>query len=100
MRQSGAMDKYVAKFQRISMMIHNVSEGRLTFMFLEGLMELLQSMMRVSIPNTLDDAIRVTYDLELIVNYLKKWKTLRGPTIHKGFSGKEGPSKTKSFPQP
>lgn len=39
LRQSEAVDEYVAEFQRIAVMIHNISEGRLTFMFLEGLME-------------------------------------------------------------
>lgn len=53
-------------------MIYNISKGRLTFMFLEGLMESLQGMVRISAPKILDDAIRATYDLERTVKSLKE----------------------------
>lgn len=64
------MDEHVIEFQRIVVMIDNILKGRLTFMFLEGLMESLQGMVRVFVPKTLDDAIRAAYDLEPTVKSL------------------------------
>lgn len=48
-------------------MIHNILEEQLNFMFMEGLMESLHGMIRVSTPRSLYDTIRAAYNLESIV---------------------------------
>lgn len=98
LRQLGVVDEYVVEFQRIVVMIHNISKERLTFMFVEGLMDPLQGMVRVSAPTKPDNAIRVAYDLEPTVKSLKGGKTLRAIVVRKGLPNKEGPSKAKPFP--
>jgi len=39
LKQQGAMDEYVFEFQKIAVMIHYIPKERLTFLFIEGLME-------------------------------------------------------------
>jgi len=46
-------------------------EEWLIFLFIEGLMEALQSMVKVSSPRILDDVIQIAYDLELTMMSLK-----------------------------
>jgi len=63
-------------------------------------MEPFQGMVKVSSPRSLDDAIRVAYDLEPTMKSLKGGQTYKGSTTRKTLADKEGPSKTKPFPPP
>lgn len=67
---------------------------------MEGLMESLQGMVRVSSLRNLDHAIRVAYDMEPTMKSLKGGRTYKGLATRKGFANKEGPSKAKPFPPP
>jgi len=78
LRQSGAVDEYVTEFQRIAIMIHHIPEERLAFLFNEGLTKPLRAMVKVSSPRSLDDAIRVAYDLEPTVKSLREDQYPRG----------------------
>lgn len=80
LRQQGAVDEYVSEFQKIIIIIHHILKEWLTSLFIKGLMEPLQGMIKVSSPRNLDDAIRAEYDLELtIMKSLKGGKTYKGP---------------------
>lgn len=79
-------------------MIHHIPEERLTFLFIEDLMEHLQGMVKVSSPRSLDDAIQAEYDLEPMMKSLKGGQTHRGSITRKPFVDKEGPSKAKPLP--
>lgn len=100
LRKQGAMDKYVSKFQKIRVMIHHILEEQLKFLFIKGLMDPLQGMVKVSSSRNLDDVIRAAYDRELIVKSLKGGKKYKGPITRKPFTNKEGTSKAKPFPLP
>lgn len=57
LRQTKIVDEFVIEFQKLVVMIHHISEERLTFLFIEGLIEPLEGMVKVSYPRALDDAI-------------------------------------------
>ena len=74
-------------------MIHHILEERLIFLFIKGLFEPLRGMVKVSNLRVMDDVIRVSYDLESIVKYL------RGGSTNKASLSRnllEGPSKAKA----
>lgn len=97
LRQSRVVDEFMMEFQMIAIMIHHILEERLAFLFIEGLMEPLRGMVKVSSLRSLNDAIREAYDLEPTV------KSLRVGSISKGFVNQklfaEGPSKEKTLPR-
>lgn len=45
------------EFQRLAIMSHQILEERLVFIFIEGLMDLLRGMVKVSYPRSIDDTI-------------------------------------------
>lgn len=71
LRQLRIADDNVIEFQRISIMIHHIPKERLTFLFIEAMMEPFLGMVKVSSLKSLDDAIWETYDLEPTVKSLK-----------------------------
>lgn len=52
LRQGEIVDEFVTEFQRLAIMIHHILEDRLKFLFIEGLVEPLRGMVKVSYPNT------------------------------------------------
>jgi len=63
-RQTGMPYAYMAEFHRTSMMVTDVSEDRLTMLFIEGLVEPLRGWIKVFRPKTLQEAITKTRDME------------------------------------
>lgn len=100
LRQQGTVDEYVSKFQKIAVMIHHIPQERLTFLFIEEMMESLHGMVKVSSPRILDDAIQAAYDLQLTMKSLKGGYMYKQLATQKTFANKEGPSKAKPFPPP
>lgn len=49
---------YIIEFQQISMMMPNISKNMVTFLFMEGLLDPLRSMVKVFTPTYLQDAIK------------------------------------------
>lgn len=69
----------MSKFQKVAVMIHHILEERLTFLFIKGLMEPLQGMVKVSSPRSLDDDIQAAYDLKPTMKSLKGGQMYKGP---------------------
>lgn len=64
LKQSGTMDEYVFEFQRLAVMVLDVSDKRLTFFFIEGLSDSFHGLVRALEPTTLEDAIWKALSLE------------------------------------
>lgn len=60
LRQTSNAKAYITKFQRLVMMVTDISEARLIMLFLEGLAEPLHGWMRAYKPISLMDAISRT----------------------------------------
>jgi hypothetical protein len=64
LRQSGTPDAYISEFQRIAVMVTDVSEHRLIMLFIEGLSKPLRGWVKAFKPTSLQDAIIRTSDME------------------------------------
>lgn len=58
------MESYVAEFERLAMMVPDVTERRLIVLFVEGLSEPLRGLVKALDPASLQDAIRRAFNLE------------------------------------
>jgi hypothetical protein len=63
LRQTGSPEAYIEEFQRLAVMVQDVSQARLMMLFTEGLMEPLRGWVKAFKPTTLHDAIWKTRDL-------------------------------------
>lgn len=81
LRKLGSMDEFITKLQRLVIITHHFLEEILVFIFIEGLMEPLGGMIKVSSPRSLDDAIRATYDLEPTMKYIRGGLLSKGQPI-------------------
>jgi hypothetical protein len=63
LRQIGSPEVYIEEFQRIVVMVQDVSQSRLMMLFTEGLMEPLKGWVKDFKPTNLQDAIWRTRDL-------------------------------------
>jgi hypothetical protein len=63
LRQTGSPEVYIEEFQRIAVMVQDVSQSRLMMLFTEGLMEPLRGWVKAFKPTNLQDAIWRTRDL-------------------------------------
>jgi hypothetical protein len=64
LRQTGSVEAFIEEFQRIAVMVPDVSESRLMMLFSEGLTKPLRGWVKDFKPTTLQDAIWKTRDLE------------------------------------
>ena len=64
LKQTKNPKTYMADFLRVSVMAPDVSAARRVYMFVEGLAEPLQRLVRSTRPTTLQDAISRTQDLQ------------------------------------
>lgn len=64
LKQTSTMDEYVTEFQRLAVMVSDVSDKRLTFFFIEGLSNSFSGLVRALEPTTLEDAIWKALSLE------------------------------------
>lgn len=65
LRQVGFADSYINEFQQIAVMVPNMTEKRVTMLFVEGLNDKLKGLVKARRPNTLDDAIQLALDLDI-----------------------------------
>ena len=63
LRQIGAPEVYIEEFQRLAVMVQDISQTRLMMLFIEGLMEPLKVWVKDFKPTNLHDAISRTRDL-------------------------------------
>jgi hypothetical protein len=63
LKQTGAPKVYIEEFQRLAVMVHDMSQTRLMMLFTEGLMEPLKGWVKDFKPTNLQDAIWRTRDL-------------------------------------
>jgi hypothetical protein len=64
LKQTGTTDAYISDFQRISVMVTDISEARLVMLFTEGLAEPLRGWVKAYKPTTLQDAVGRARDLQ------------------------------------
>ena len=64
LRHGGSVDDFIDEFQRILVMVLDMSEQHKVMLFTEGLQDRYTGMVKVFKPNTLDDAIKIVHDLE------------------------------------
>lgn len=58
------MDAYITEFQRLVVMVTDISEQQLVMLFIEGLTEPLRGWVKAFKPDSLQDAIMKTRDME------------------------------------
>ena len=64
LRQTGSPESYISEFQRVAVMVTNITEPRLIMLFIEGLAEPLRGWVKAYKPATLQDAIGRARDLQ------------------------------------
>ena len=64
LKQTGSADAFISEFQRIAIMVTDISESRLIMLFTEALTEPLRGWVKSYRPTTLADAIKQTRDLQ------------------------------------
>ena len=64
LKQTDSAEAFISEFQRIAVMVTNVSESRLTMLFTEALTEPLRGWVKAYKPPTLQDAISKAKDLQ------------------------------------
>ena len=62
LKQTGSAETFISKFQRISIMVFDISETRLIMLFMEALSEPLCGWVKAYRPITLQDTISRTLD--------------------------------------
>lgn len=86
LRQTGSAEAYIEEFQRITVMVPDVSEARLMMLFSEGLTKPLCGWLMAFKPTNLHDAIWKTRDLAGATQ--KNKFTPRSPFVPKGRESK------------
>ena len=64
LKQTGSADAFISEFQRIAVMVTDISESRLIMLFTEALTEPLRGWIKFYRPTTLANAISRTRDLQ------------------------------------
>jgi hypothetical protein len=64
LRQTGSAEAFISEFQRISVMVTDISEARLVMLFTEGLTEPLRGWVKAYRPSSLQDAVSRARDLQ------------------------------------
>ena len=64
LKQTGSPETYIVDFLRVSVMVLDLSMAWRVYMYVEGLTEPLQGLVRSTRPATLQDAISRTRDLQ------------------------------------
>ena len=68
MRQTGTPDAYITDFQRMAIMVTNISQQWLVMLFNEDLAEPLRGWVKAFRPTTLQEAIMRTQDMRDVVS--------------------------------
>jgi len=67
LKHRGSLETYIVNFLRVSVMVPDLSTAQRIYMYVEGLAEPLQGLVRSTRPTTLQDAISKTRDLQDIL---------------------------------
>jgi hypothetical protein len=67
LRQSGTTNAYISEFERVAVMVTDVSEHKLVMLFIEGLSEPLRGWVKAFKLGSLQDIITMTRDMEHVV---------------------------------
>ena len=59
----GSPEAYISEFQRVVVMVSDISKGRLVMLFVEGLMEPLRGWVKAYKPTSLQDAVNKAWDM-------------------------------------
>ena len=95
MRQTGLVDTYISDFQRISVLVTDISEAHLVMLFIEGLTEPLRGWVKAYKPTLLQDAISRARDLQESV---PKPKFSPGPNFPAKFNDRRPPHRDWTGP--
>ena len=68
LKQTSSVKAFISEFQRVVVMVSDVSESRLIMLFTEALTEPLRGWVKVYKPSTLQDAISRARDLQDLVS--------------------------------
>jgi hypothetical protein len=64
LKQEGSPNAYIIEFHKLAVTMSDISEQRLVMLFIEGLLEPLRGWVKTFKPETLQDAIDRTRDME------------------------------------
>ncbi|KAH9293373.1 hypothetical protein KI387_041420 [Taxus chinensis] len=64
LKQEGSLERYISDFERLAVMVLDISEKRLVLLFIEGLGEPLKGLVKAFSPPSLQGAIKKALDLE------------------------------------
>ena len=64
LKQTGSAETFISEFERVSVMVFDISKSRLIMLFTEALSEPLRGWLKAYRPITLQDAISRTLDLQ------------------------------------
>ena len=64
LKQTGSAEAFISKIQRIEVMVTDVSESRLTILFIEALPKPLQGWVKAYKPPTLQESISRSKDIQ------------------------------------
>jgi hypothetical protein len=67
LKQTGSPEAFISEFQRLAVMVTDISEARLVMLFVEGLTEPLRGWVKAYKPTTLQDAVSRTRDMQDVV---------------------------------
>jgi hypothetical protein len=67
LKQTGSPEAFISEFQRLAVMVTDISEARLVMLFVEGLSEPLRGWVKAYKPATLQDAVSRARDMQDVV---------------------------------
>jgi hypothetical protein len=68
LKQTSTQEAYITNFQRMAIMVTDISQPRLVILFMEGLEELLRGWVKAFRPTTLHESIMRSQDMKDVVN--------------------------------
>lgn len=64
LRQNKSVNEYVEEFQKVAIMVPDISEKRIIYLFLDGLEDPIKGLVKAFSPSTLQEAIKRSLQLE------------------------------------
>ena len=85
LKQTKSVNEYIEEFQKVFVMVPNMSEKRIVYLFLDGLEDFVKGLVKAFSPSTLQEAIKRSLQLETCVP-MKPTTNQKTPNLwqHKG----------------
>ena len=83
LKQEGDIEDYIAEYLQLSIMVSNLTMSKKVCMFVNGMVELLQGLVKFTKPTTLLEAVEKSIDLQHILPRARTFYNRR-PTHGKG----------------